>query len=332
MVLTNLCTGFLGVKTPKILPIITVFKIITFLFKVFYPTLKTHLFGVVTMKKPVLTITALVAAITILSVASCTKLETEVENTTTTAEDITRTEAYLASVFNITEDVASSDGRLNKTGNTLLPPGAKVVFTDSSFTDGDGVKYYVDFGPLPGLLCLDGVTRAGRIDVAQTGRYSGNGAQLTVTVPETNNFYVSSTGGMTKVSGVATITRLSDIKINFNIKNGKAENSSDGTVTFNSDKDIVHQELGQAGITDDIFSSYGSGDGTNTKGKPYTWKTTDSVVKIEKPNCTFPIKGVIELTTENKTYKIDFEPDGGACDKKVVYTLPNGTKIPKTFQ
>lgn len=274
---------------------------------------------------------AAVLGFTIISTSACTKLQTEVENTTTTAEDITRTEAYLASVFNITEDVASSDGRLNKTGNTLLPPGADVIFTDSSFTDGDGVEYYVDFGPLPGLLCLDGVTRAGRIDVAQTGRYSGNGAQLTINVPESNNFYVSATGGMTKVSGVATITRLTETKINFTIKNGKAENSTDGTVTFNSNKDIVHEELGAAGITDDIFKAFGSGEGTNTKGKPYTWKTNDSVVKVEKPNCTFPIKGVIELTTEGSTYKIDFEPDGGSCDKKVVFTLPNGTKIPKTF-
>lgn len=263
--------------------------------------------------------------------ASCTKIEEEVENTTTTAEDITRTEAYLASVFNITDDVASSDGRLSKTGSTLLPSGAKMEFADSSFTDGDGVEYSLDFGPLPGLMCNDGVTRAGRIDVTQSDRYSAIGSVVTVSVPESNNFAVSTTGGMTSISGKATVTRVSENKINFKIENGKAENTTDGTVKFNSNKDIIHQELGAPGVSDDIYTAFGNGSGTNTKGKDFTWNTTDSVVKIEKPNCSFPIKGVIELTTEGSTYTIDFAPDASACDKKVVITLPNGTKIPRTF-
>ncbi len=283
------------------------------------------------MKKSIFTLSAIAVGFALVSTSACTKLENEVANTTTTAEDITRTETYLASVFNITQDVASSDARLNKTGSTLLPSGAKIEFTDSLFTDGDGVDYSVDFGPLPGLLCLDGVTRAGRIDVSQSDRYREINAVTTVNISETNGFHVSTTGGMTKVSGKATLTRLAQNKINLKIQNGKAENTTDGTVSFNSNKDIVHEELGADGIADDVFKAFGSGDGVNTKGKNFTWNTTDSVVKIEKPNCSFPISGVIELTTEGSTYKIDFEPDGSSCDKKVVFTLPNGTKIPKTF-
>lgn len=283
------------------------------------------------MKKSLLAFSALVVGIAIISTSACSKFENEVANTTTTAEDITRTETYLASIFNIAEDVASSDGRLNKTGSTLLPSGAKMEFTDSLFTDGDGVEYSIDFGALPGVLCLDGVTRAGRINISQTARYSEVNAVAEINILEANNFYVSTTGGMTKVSGKAIITRLTQNKINLKIQNGKAENSTEGTVSFNSNKDIVHEELGADGINDDIFKAYGSGDGVNTKGKNYTWNTKDSVVKIEKPNCSFPISGVIELTTEGSTYKIDFEPDGSSCDKKVVFTLPNGTKIPKTF-
>ncbi len=283
------------------------------------------------MKKTLVSLSTILALLTILFVTSCNKVEDEVQNTTTTAEDITRTEAYLASIFNITEDVASSDGRLSKTGSSLLPAGAKMEFTDSLFTDGDGVEYSLDFGPLPGLLSLDGVTRAGKIDVKQSARYSDIGAVVEVNIPESNQFYVSTTGGMTMISGKATITRVSKEQLNFKIENGKAENATDGAMTFNSNKVIVQEELGAAGIADDVFKAVGSGDGVNTKGKNYTWNISDTVVKVEKPNCSFPIQGIIELTTEGSTYKIDFSPDASACDKKVVITLPNGTKIPKTF-
>jgi hypothetical protein len=284
-----------------------------------------------TMKKKVLSALALAAALGVLAVSSCNKVEEEIKNTTTTAEDITRSEAYLASVFNIADDVASSDSSLKKSGSTLLPSGAVLTFTDSLFTDGDGVDYFIDFGATPGLLCLDGVTRAGRIDVSQSKRFSDLGCVVEVNMPVANNFAVSTTGGMTTISGKATITRKETNKINLKIENGKADNTTDGSITFSSDKDIVHEEVGAAGIADDIFKSMGSGSGTNSKGKAYTWVTTDSVVKIEQPNCAFPVKGIIELTSEGSTYKIDFEPDGGGCDKKVVFTLPNGTKIPKTF-
>jgi hypothetical protein len=283
------------------------------------------------MKKKVLSALALAAALGVLAVSSCSKVEDEIKNTTTTAEDITRSEAYLASIFNIASDVASSDSSLKKDGSTLLPAGAQLVFTDSSFTDGTGVAYYIDFGPLPGLLCNDGVTRAGRLDVSQSKRYGELGCVLELNMPESNNFALSTTGGMTSLSGKNTITRKNINTLNLKVENGKASNTTDGTITFSSDKDIVHQELGQDGINDDIFTEIGSGSGTNSAGKPYTWNITDSVVKIEKPNCSFPIKGVIELTSESSTYKIDFEPDNGGCDKKVVIILPNGTKIPKTF-
>lgn len=283
------------------------------------------------MKKTLLYLSAIVGILVLVFVSSCTKVEEEVQNTTTTAEDITRTEAYLASVFNITDDVASSDNRLNKTGSTLLPPGAKMEFKDSSFMDGDGVEYSLDFGPLPGLLCTDGVTRAGKIEVTQTDRYSAIGAVVTVNIPEANSFSVSTTGGMTAVSGNATVTRVSATELKFKITNGKAVNAANGSMTFNSDKTVYQEELGAPGIADNIFKAVGSGSGVNTKGKNYTWNITDSVVKVEKPNCSFPISGVIDLTTEGSTYKIDFAPDAAACDKKVVITLPNGTKVPKEF-
>ncbi len=283
------------------------------------------------MKKVILSVAVIASLSAILATSSCSKVEEEIKNTTTTAEDITRTETYLASVFNIANDVASTDGRLSKTGSNLLPAGVEVQFTDSSFTDGDDVEYSVDFGPLPGKLCQDGVTRAGRIDVKQSKRFSEINCVAEINLPEGNNFQVSTTGGMTKVSGKAIITRLATNKINLKIESGKAENTANGTVTFSSDKDIVHEELGTPGIVDDVFKGFGSGSGTNTNGKPYTWNTKDTIVKIEQPNCAFPITGIIELTSEKSTYQIDFEPDGGACDKKVVITLPNGTKVPKTF-
>lgn len=283
------------------------------------------------MKKTILSLSAILVALVVVFMASCTKIEEEVENTTTTAEDITRTEAYLASIFNVTEDVASSDGRLNKNGSTLLPAGAKMEFKDSLFTDGNGVEYSLDFGPLPGLLCLDGVTRAGKIDISQTARYSDVGAVVVVNVPEANQFHVDAADGMTMVSGKATVTRVSESELKFKIESGKAENAKNGTMTFNSNKTIIQEELGAPGIADNIFRATGSGDGVNTKGNNYNWDITESIVKVEKANCAFPISGVIELTTSGNTYKIDFSPDGTACDKKVVITLPNGTKIPKTF-
>ncbi|HYG16411.1 MAG TPA: hypothetical protein VEC12_11710 [Bacteroidia bacterium] len=281
------------------------------------------------MKTIIKSMVVALLAITV-TLVSCKKVENEIKNTTTTAEDITRTEAYLGSVFNIAEDAANSDGRLMKTGSTILPSGAVMTFTDS-IMDTDGVTYFIDFGTAPGVLCLDGVTRAGRIDVKQSKRFSEIGAVVEVSLPESNNFAASTVGTLTKISGKAVVTRLATNKINLKIENGKAENTTDGTVTFSSNKDIERIELGDPGMVDDEYRGTGSGSGINSGGKPYTWQTLSEVVKIEKTNCALPVKGIIELTSEKSTYKIDFEPDGGGCDKKVQITLPNGTKVVKTF-
>lgn len=282
------------------------------------------------MKKTIISFAAL-SAILATGFMSCSKAEKQIENTTTTAEDITRSETYLAAVFNVTQDVASSDGRLNKTGSTLLPPGATMTFTDSLFNDGDGVEYAIDFGAAPGLLCSDGVTRSGRIDVKQSKRFSEVGCVVEVNIPTANAFQVGTGGTMSTITGMAIVTRLSLNTVKLKIDGGKVETKSEGIISFNSDKVIVHNELGQPGIADDVFKMFGSGDGVNSKGKNYTWNTQDSIVKIESGNCPFPVEGVIALTTEGATYKIDFAPDAKACDKKVVFTLPNGTKIPKSF-
>lgn len=254
--------------------------------------------------------------------AACNDAVNELKESITSAEDNAAVESQLAGVFEVLDDVASSDSKMNKTSGTILPSGATLEYIDSLFTDGDGLDFYIDFGPKGdlapfGLLCQDGRYRSGILRGTLSKPYKEVGAILEITLAEADSFFSGNGTDMYMITGTHTITRTAVDKATVAVRNVKVRDGS-ATIKWQSDKEITRTKDSGPGIWKDEFEITGQGNGTNRNGEDFTVTITEPLKKIVDAGCakTF-VKGVItlEVTSSNKKIIVDYDPyKNEACD------------------
>lgn len=258
----------------------------------------------------------------VVSLQSCRKEAKQTLETIVSAEDNSTAENEMTSMFDVADDFSSNDSRV-RSGNTILPNGAVVNFTDSSFNDGDGIECTIDFGPLKtsspkGVLCKDGRYRAGILHIKMNKRYIMDSAEIQVYANESDNYYGGSDGmNMTKISGNITILKINSGLLKLSVTNAKAVNDK-GTVTWQSERTITKTVDNGPGLLGDEFTVTGSASGVNRNGENFTITIDQALEKKIELGCarTF-IAGKITLTNTStgKTIKIDYDPyNNKACD------------------
>lgn len=255
----------------------------------------------------------------------------DTKETISSAEDFANSETEFAGAFDISDDLNGRDPRLRSSAGSILPSGAVINWVDSSFTDGDGIEYSIDFGPLGtsapfGRLCGDGRFRAGVLNVTLDKRYTEIGATGNLSIHENNNYYSGDGITMTKLSGNIAVTRKDVQKVMIIITDGMASRNGK-TWQFNGTKEVENTKPGSIGILGDEFKVTGSGSGVNKDGVAYTWNITQPLIKRIEIGCarTF-ISGIISLVNSGGgTLSVDFDPDpdpaGPRCDRKARATI-----------
>ena len=262
---------------------------------------------------------------------SCKKEASSTVETITSAEDNSTAENEFTSVFDVTDDFASNDTR-TRGGSTILPSGAIVNFTDSSYSDGDGIECTIDFGPLKsvapfGLLCNDGRYRAGKLHITSTNRYGIVGSVFTVSATDADQYFGGSLPtSLTQLTGTIALTRQSTNSVNIKVSNATATNSN-GKVSWQSDRTITKTVDPGIGLLGDEFDITGSASGVNRNGENFTITIDKALHKKIELGCarTFVV-GQITLTntSTNKTIKIDYDPfSNAACDLIAKATINN---------
>ncbi|MBC7426557.1 MAG: hypothetical protein H7321_08485 [Bacteroidia bacterium] len=271
--------------------------------------------------------------VAIISLQSCRKNDdkADTQEVITSAEDNSTVETEFTSAFDVADDISSNDSR-SRGSNTILPGGAILNFSDSSFNDGDGIEFSVDFGPLgtsvpKGMVCNDGRYRAGVLHFTATKRYSVDSAIITAEASASDNYYAGNGDIMTKLSGMITITRLSAVGVNVKVTNAKAINDR-GTITWQSNRTIVKTfGANTPGILNDEFEVTGSASGVNRNNEAFTVTIDKALKKRVSAGCasTF-ISGRLTLTntSSGKVLKIEYDPySNEACDKVAKATINN---------
>jgi hypothetical protein len=277
---------------------------------------------------------ALLTAISI-SIAGCRKDKTnETAETIISAEDNSTAENEFTSLFDVVDDFSTNDRR-TRAGNTILPSGAIVTFSDSSYTDGDGVECTIDFGPLKtsapkGLFCLDGRYRSGKIHLSSNMRYFLDSAVVVITINDSDNFYAGNDGvNLTQVMGTVTLSRLSTSSVRIDVDNAKAKNDK-GVVSWQSTRTITKTVDNGIGILGDQFTITGNASGLNRNGESFTVTIDLPLLKKVELGCarTF-VEGKITLKniSSGKTISIDYDPfSNQACDLTAKATI-NGKEF-----
>ena len=270
------------------------------------------------------------AATLALGFHACERIR-DTKETISSAEDFANSETEFASAFDISDDLNGRDPRLRSSAGSILPSGAVINWVDTSFTDGDGIEYSIDFGPLGssapfGRLCGDGRFRAGVFTVTLDRRYTEIGATGNLRILDSDNYYSGDGITMTKISGNIAITRKDVQKVIILLTDGRASRNGK-TWQFSGTKEVENTKPGSIGILGDEFKVTGSGSGVNKDGVAYTWNITQPLIKRIEIGCarTF-ISGIISLVNSGGgTLSVDFDPDpdpaGPRCDRKARATI-----------
>jgi hypothetical protein len=254
--------------------------------------------------------------------SACSDNPNSLKESIISAEDNALVETQLSSVFEMLDDVASSDPKMKKTAGTILPSGANLIYTDSLFTDGDGLEFHIDFGPKGhlapfGLLCQDGRYRAGILKATLSAPYTSIGAILSLTVLDLDSFYSGNGTDMYQIVGNSVFTRTELNKLTIAMTGMKVKDGA-STVTWSSNKEIVRTFDAGPGVWKDHFEITGNGNGTNRNGEAYTVTIDKPLLKKIETGCakTF-VSGIItlEVTSTGKKIIVNYDPYGnGVCD------------------
>lgn len=270
------------------------------------------------------------AATLALGFHACDRIK-ETKETISSAEDFANSETEFAGAFDISDDLNGRDPRLRSSAGSILPSGAVINWVDSSFTDGDGIEYSIDFGPLGtsapfGRLCGDGRFRAGVFTVTLDKRYTEIDATGNLRILDSDNYYSGDGITMTKIRGNIAVRRKDVQKVIILLTDGWASRNGK-TWQFSGTKEVENIKPGSTGILGDEFKVTGSGAGVNKDGVAYTWNITQPLIKRVELGCarTF-ISGIISLVNSGGgTLSVDFDPDpdpaGPRCDRKARATI-----------
>lgn len=276
------------------------------------------------MKKIKILLLASASVLLVFGINAC-KAVKDTKDNITSAQDFSSSETEFAGAFDITDDINQSDGKIKKGASTILPSGAILSWQDSLFSDGNGIEYTLDFGPVgttvpKGLLCGDGKFRAGKLHVKVSNRYLLVGTTATISCASSDEYYSGDGSAMFKIEGNIALTRSAAEQIDIAITGGKVTDGDGKMASFNGNKTIKRTSgTGTPGMWGDTYEVTGNGGGTNRDGDNYTWSITKELVKKMDVGCakTF-VSGIIELknTSANTSLKIDFDPyNNQACDR-----------------
>jgi hypothetical protein len=274
-----------------------------------------------------------VSGVCILCLALASSCKKEVEESVQSAEDNAQIENEYAQIYDVVRDYVANDYHTAKTSAYILPDGATVTFTDTTFDDGDGVDILINYGPLThsgsakGILCSDMRYRAGVVHAGVTGKWSVFPDTLTIAISAADNYYVGNGTKMYKVTGTQEVIRTSETNSKVNVTDATLQRDN-GTAKWAATRDIRLLNDAGTGWLDDKYGVLGSAEGINANGVAYTAEIGDELIKQLSVGCmsTFT-EGTQTITnTDGDSFVIDYAPDGNTdCDKLVKVTV-NGNK------
>lgn len=259
----------------------------------------------------------------------------EVKESTEPVEMFLRTVTEFYSTFDVLDDFISTEELLGKKDERLLPNSVQFVVTDSSFTDGDGISAYLDFGDLGaqapyGVLCKDNKYRAGRIYFMLNLPYSYPLAQLNIIFDSDKAFHSGDGTDMMKFEGDFTIGKFGPHSIILKSSPLKLTDPTGHTVDLLCNNVVEKYVDNSRGVMNDEIGV--KGDFTLKDGSvTYVGEVSEALRKNYTPSCISNfISGVFTFESSNSHSEIeaDFDPfDNQECDNLVSVTINNKRSI-----
>lgn len=289
--------------------------------------------------------TLLVAAfigLTLLFFTSCNDGSLlEFRETVDAAEDNATLETEFTALYDLLDDVSATDPKLGKTGSTILPSGATLNYLDTSWIDGDGKEFLIDFGPLgtvspKGMLCKDGKYRAGKVRITLNKPFMQVGSILDVKLDENDQYYSGDGEKMTQLTGNFTIIRTGQETLRMEVVNGIAKTDDGRELKWTLvNRTVQRTKDAGPGVWGDHFKIEGEASGIGRNGDEFTVSITEPLIKKMETGCASAfVKGRLTISVNNgsKIIKVNYDPfNNEACDRVAEADI-NGRKTTFTVK
>ena len=262
-------------------------------------------------------------------VSSCKKKEKDTFNPTEfqeAAEDQSRAEAESNFIGDaVDEQGESPDRRVAGPDSSSLPRCARISY------DSTRRRLTIDFGDT-NCLCRDGVYRRGKIYVSFSGpRWPAPNATALIT---TDNFYVNDNRhDVEKVLFHAGLNGAGHRIIRDTVRRHTIT-TPNGTIQWSATREY-RQTQGQNTWMgwDDIWFIGGSSQGTSRRSRPFSTQITDSLKIVGSCLFRIPVKGIIQLNTQNHTVILNYDPySNEACDRVASVQVDNQNPVNITLR
>jgi len=262
-------------------------------------------------------------------VTSCKKKETAAFDPTEfqeAAEDQSRAEGESNFIGDAVDEQGESPMRRVSTPDSSSLPRCAVVSYDSVQR-----RLTIDFGDT-NCLCRDGVYRRGKIYVTFSGpRWPMPGARALIT---TDSFYVNDNRhDVEKVLFHVGLNNAGHRIIRDTVLQ-HIVTTPDGTIQWSASREY-RQTQGQNTWMrwDDVWFIGGGAQGTSRRGRPFTTQITDSLKILGSCIFRIPVKGIIQLTTQNHTVILNYDPyNNEACDRVASVQVDNRPPVNVTLR
>jgi hypothetical protein len=242
------------------------------------------------------------------------------------------------------EDQSAAEGESNFIGDVVdeqwtYGPNRRVGGVDSTYLprcarvsyDSTQRRLTIDFGST-NCLCRDGVYRRGRIYVTFSGPvWPAPGASALIT---TDSFYVNDNRHDVEKVLVYVGLNSAGHRILRDTVRRHIVTTPNGTIQWSAVREY-RQTQGQNTWMrwDDVWFIGGSAQGTSRRNRPFTTQVTDSLKVLG--NCIFrvPVKGIIQLNTQNHTVILNYDPyNNQACDRVASVQVDNQAPVNITIR
>lgn len=272
--------------------------------------------------------TLLLGAMAFLYVGGCKKKETfDPTAFQEAAEDNARVEAEQNFVGDAVDNQGENTGsrRVAGTDSTYLPQCATVTYDSSQR------RLTINFGST-NCLCRDGVYRRGKILVTFSGpQWPAAGARAYIT---TDSFFVNDNQHIVqKILFHEGINSAGERILRDTVQNHQVI-TPNGTIQWSATR-TLRQTAGQNTWQrwDDIWLIEGSGQGTSRRGNPFTTQILDPIKIVGSCIFRVPVKGIWQLSTQNHTLKINYDPyNNEACDRVASVQVDNQNPVNVTIR
>lgn len=278
------------------------------------------------------TLIALLPAFGLITMQSCERINQIKEDGLQVAKDYGVLQSEFAAIIEVADELGSQTTGKGIPIRFLTEDYGKqaiINVIDSTYFDGDGIEFEINFGPTSLPLSenqrgYDGKYRAGKMRIKIRSHYIEKTSKLEIEIDKSEKFCVGSNPNKPRnIAMSCSMTRRDAQSHDLEIES--LEFVGDNSLSLKGVAQLTKLTNTNPAIIGNRYQLTGKGDIEASNNDKFAWEIMQPLIKNVVPGCAGEfIKGILEIKDSSKsnTITIDYDPfENESCDRIIRVTL-----------